>query len=46
MTHGYIGKLKEKIADIENKIELYTGYLAFLESELAVAEKMYEDKED
>lgn len=46
MKHGYIEKLKDKIADMQNKIDLYTGYMEFLKSELAIAEKMYEDKED
>ena len=44
MKHGYIESLKKKKLDIENKIELYTGYLAFLESEIEIAEQMYKDQ--
>lgn len=44
MKHGYIESLKEKLIDIENKIDLYTGYKAFLESEIAIAEQMYKDQ--
>ncbi len=43
MKHGYIESLKQKKLDIENKIELYQGYLSFLESEIAIAEQMYKD---
>jgi len=43
MKHGYIESLKNKLLEIENKIELYEGYKAFLESELAIAEQMYKD---
>lgn len=44
MTHGYIESLIQKKLEIENKIDLYQGYLAFLESEIAVAEQMYKDQ--
>ena len=46
MTHGYIKSLEDKLADIENKIELYEGYKAFLESEIATAKKMYKEQEE
>lgn len=46
MNLSYLEKLLEKKKDIQNKIDLYTGYLAFLESEIETFKQMNGDNPD